>query len=199
MKKIKTLAITSEELALTREELALRAAVKVFGIVFFSFATSFGALVRIPLPFTPVPLTLQTYFVLLSGLALGASAGALSQGIYLLFGLFGMPLFAGATTGPAILYAPTTGYLLGFIMASSLAGFATRDDVTTIKRIVFLIFATLLILLTGATFLSLNTHVSFLDAIRTGFLPFLIGDLIKLTAALGTWHYSRKALKHILK
>ena len=80
------------------------------------------AQVRIPLPFTPVPITGQTFAVLLVGAVLGSRRGAASLLLYLMQGLVGLPFFAGGTSGLAILLGPTGGYLVGFIVAAYLVG-----------------------------------------------------------------------------
>ena len=94
----------------------------------FAALTAVGAQIRIPFPL--VPLTLQTPFVLAAGLVLGPRGGMWAMGLYLLMGLFGLPVFAGAG-GPQVVLLPTFGFLLGFVgaagaaFAPSAAGFAT--------------------------------------------------------------------------
>ena len=78
------------------------------------------AQVRIPLPFTPIPITGQTFAVLLVGVALGSRRGAASLALYLLMGLAGLPFFAGGASGMAYVLGPTGGYLVGFIAAAAL-------------------------------------------------------------------------------
>ena len=79
--------------------------------------------VRIPLPFTPVPLTGQTFAVLLVGAALGAKRGLGALSLYLVLGAFGLPFFAGGASGLAYMTGPTLGYLVGFAAAAALTGF----------------------------------------------------------------------------
>ena len=98
---------------------AVRTAV---GIVVFAAVTAVAAHVRIALPFTPVPITLQTGVVLLAGATLGAAGGAAGQVLWLGAGLLGAPVF----TSGAGLAGPTAGYIIGFVPAAMVAGLATR-------------------------------------------------------------------------
>ena len=91
-------------------------------VVGFSLLTALCARIVIPLPFTPVPITGQTFAVLLTGAALGARRGAAAIVLYVLEGLAGLPVFAGGASGLARLLGPTGGYLLGFIAAAYLTG-----------------------------------------------------------------------------
>jgi biotin transport system substrate-specific component len=88
----------------------------------FGALTALGAQVAVRLPFTPVPLTGQVFFVLLAAGSLGGRLAAISQMEYLALGLAGMPVFAGGTGGPAAFAGPTGGYLLGFVAAAFVAG-----------------------------------------------------------------------------
>lgn len=97
---------------------------RVMAAVFFAMVTVVAAKIRIPLPFTPVPVTLQVLAALLSGLVLGSRLGAASQLLYLGIGFAGVPVFAGNTGGFAIVAGPTGGYLLGFIFGAYAAGTA---------------------------------------------------------------------------
>lgn len=154
------------------------------------FAALFAALiaavstVKIPLSFTPVPLTLQTLFVLLSGAMLGPRYGALAMIIYLILGAFGIPVFAGGKSGIGHLLGPTGGFLFSFPVAAFVIGKLART-----KKLPVLLFAmfigTLIIYLMGAIQGMIVTRLG-LIAIFTGWiLPFIIGDAIKL--ALAAW------------
>ncbi len=88
----------------------------------FAALTGIGAIVKIPL--TPVPVTMQVFFALLAGLALGPVWGPASQVTYILMGLCGAPFFAALPySGPAVLFGPTGGYLWGFVAAAAVAGY----------------------------------------------------------------------------
>lgn len=157
-------------------------------VVGFAALTSVGALVRIPLPFTPVPVTLQTLMVLLAGAMIGPMRGALSQALYVAWGASGLPLFAGATSGLAILAGPTGGYLVGFALAAAYVGWALPR--TTLASRQFLVFSagTGIILLVGWLHLSLLfAGGDFGHGLTLGVLPFLPGAAIKIIAATSIW------------
>ena len=99
---------------------------QIKGMVFAAlFAALTGAVAwfKIPLPFTPVPITLQTLMVLLSGAMLGAYFGALSMIIYLILGAIGLPVFAGGSSGIGALFGPSGGYLFSYPVAAFVIGF----------------------------------------------------------------------------
>ncbi len=91
-------------------------------VALFAALTAIGGWLSFPLPFSPVPITLQVLFVLLAGALLGPMRGALSQIIYVLIGAIGLPVFAQFSGGIGILVGPTGGYLIGFIVAAFLVG-----------------------------------------------------------------------------
>jgi biotin transport system substrate-specific component len=141
------------------------------------------AQVRIPLPFTPVPITGQTFAVLLVGAVLGFRRGAASLGLYLLMGLVGLPFFAGGASGLTYLLGPTGGYLIGFVVAASLVGLLAARGLD--RRIPTALLAFLageiVIYLFGVAWLSHFLGIP--HAIAAGMLPFILGDAIKLAAA----------------
>ena len=141
------------------------------------------AQVRIPLPFTPVPLTGQTFAVLLVGATLGAKRGATSLALYTLIGALGVPVFAGGAAGLAYLSGPTLGYLLGFIVAAFLIGRLAERGLERNLRTSLLPFllGTLVIYTFGAGWLAILFGVQ--KALALGVLPFIFGDLIKLSLA----------------
>src|ERR687889_115461 len=96
--------------------------------------TAVTAQITIPLPFSPVPFTLQVLAVILSGLLLGPRYGALSQAIYVLIGAIGVPVFAGFSGGLGIVLGPTGGYLLSYPAAAAVAGLSTRAATSTSRR-----------------------------------------------------------------
>jgi biotin transport system substrate-specific component len=164
--------------AVARSATQHRSLVLVVGVCAFAGATALAAQVRVPLPFSPVPVTLQTLLVLLSGLVLGAGAGAVSQGLYVALGAAGLPIFAGAACG---LGGPTTGYLLAFPLAAALVGCAARRR----SRVVLaagLLAATMCIYTLGAGWLALGLGKSLTAAVMLGVVPFVWGDALKLAA-----------------
>ena len=141
------------------------------------------AQVKIPLPFTPVPLTGQTFAVLLVGAALGARNGASSLALYLLMGIVGLPFFAGGASGLTYLTGPTGGYLLGFVVAAYIVGLlAARGlDRRIPSALLAFLVGEIVIYLFGVSWLSV--YIGLQKALVAGLLPFLIGDAIKLAAA----------------
>ncbi len=154
------------------------------GILLFAMLMALGAFVRIPLPWTPVPMTLQTFFVLLSGAALGGLGGGAAQFVYLGIGLAGVPLFAGALGGMDVLRAATAGYLVAFPLAAGVVGMMVKERGTSIARLLAaMIIANLIILTLGTLHLALFLNYNLSHAFQLGFLPFLGGDAAKLIAA----------------
>lgn len=149
----------------------------------FTIATALSAQIRIPLPFTPVPITLQTFFVLLAGVVLGSGWGALSQGVYLAIGTFGLPVFAGGGAGIAHLTGATAGYLLACPAAAYLAGLLAGRELKRVRVYPALLIAGLLILAAGTTWIALLFDWSLDRAALAGFWPFVAGDLVKTVAA----------------
>lgn len=149
------------------------------------FAALSGVLaqVHIPLPFTPVPVTLQTAAPMLAGLLLGPRYGALSQVIYLALGLVGAPVFAGGQAGPGVLLGPTGGYLAGHILGAWLTGLLSHMlPGRPLPR--FAAAAALggvaAIYLTGVSWLAHTLDLSWSGAVAAGVLPFIPGDLLKV-------------------
>lgn len=153
----------------------------LIGASLFAVLTFVGADIRIPL--YPVPITLQTLFVLLSGAMLGARTGALSQSIYLTMGAFGIPLFAGTAAGLAVFSGPTGGYLLGFLPAAFLVGRLISKNSTFVWQLSVFALGSLLILALGVIHLSLVLTHDIRSALAMGFFPFLLGDAVKILAA----------------
>src|SRR5512143_1497356 len=142
------------------------------------------AQIEIPLPFTPVPITGQTFGVLLVGAALGSKRGAACLTTYLVMGLVGLPFFAGGAHGLSIVLGATGGYLIGFIAAAYVVGLlAERGLERSIgTSILPFLVGTVIIYVCGVAWLAVVLG-SFSKAIAAGLLPFLIGDAIKLIAA----------------
>jgi len=183
-----------------KSELALNdAQVKFFGVISFIALTVAGAYIRIPLFFTPVPITLQTFFVLLAGAVLGRKLGTLSQAGYLLVGIFGLPVFTGGLYGIARLLGPTGGYLIGFVLAAFVIGkLLGRDDKAGFIKITAAMLVGLAILfITGTIQLAFVLHIPFDKAVALGILPFIPGDMIKLLAAATIYQRIQKQARSV--
>jgi biotin transport system substrate-specific component len=142
------------------------------------------AQIEIPLPFTPVPITGQTFGVLLVGAALGSKRGAAALITYLVLGTIGLPFFAGGASGLNILIGATGGYLIGFIIAAYVIGLLAERGLERNVRtsIIPFLVGTGIIYICGVAWLTVVLG-SFTHAPTVGLLPFLIGDMIKLFAA----------------
>jgi len=143
------------------------------------------AQVSIPLPFTPVPITGQTFGVLAGALALGSQRSGLGVLLYLAVGLLGVPWFAQGQSGIGTLHLPTVGYLVGFVPAALLAG---RLAETGLYRSPWGAFATMAVCsaavyLFGVSGLMLTLGWSLAQAVAQGVLPFLFGDAVKALLA----------------
>ncbi len=153
-------------------------------IVIGSLFVAALAQIEIPLPFTPVPITGQTFGVLLIGAALGSKRGALSLALYLAEGALGLPFFAGGAHGFSVVVGATGGYLIGFIVAAYVIGLLAERGLERSARTSFIPFltGTVIIYMCGVTWLAIVLG-SFSKAVALGLVPFLIGDAIKLLAA----------------
>jgi biotin transport system substrate-specific component len=172
------------ELIWKKEIVSNKTLCRSLGVATFIVLTSMGAFVRIPLPFTPVPLTLQTFFVILSGAVLGSSSGALSQIGYLFLGLSGFSVFTGSGSGLSYLAGPTGGYIVGFILSAYFTGQAVRWSKNNLFFLIASFFlADLIILCCGMFWLRCLFGYSFAKILGIGFLPFVPGDLYKVAVA----------------
>jgi biotin transport system substrate-specific component len=184
-------------IAATTTWLEARAVSAIIGVVAFVVMTALGAHVRIPLPWTPVPITLQTFFVHLAGATLGPLLGPVSQTVYILAGVGGLPVFAGGASGLAyLLKGATAGYLLGFVVATALVGWLVRRraDPGILWIIASMAAGSLVIYTCGISWLAWSLNLSPQVAIAKGMLPFLAGDVVKTCAAAGLFRsYRRRA------
>lgn len=143
------------------------------------------AQVSIPLGFTPVPLTGQTFAVLLVGASLGAVGGTTSAALYVAAGAVGAPVYASHAHGWHVLNSPSGGYLLGFIAAAALTGRLAerRWDRRFSSSLGAMLTGNLVIYAFGVGWLAHDLHVSTAKALELGLYPFVPGDLIKLYLA----------------
>lgn len=157
--------------------------------------TGLAAQIAVPVPGSPVPVTGQTLAVLLVGTALGAGRGFLSLALYALAGIAGVPWFADGTSGAA---APSFGYILGMILASTVVGATARRgaDRTALRTAGAMLLGEAIIYAVGVPYLALATGMSATAAIAAGLTPFLIGDALKAALAMGAlptaWKFANR-------
>lgn len=169
--------------------------IQVASVLFVSALTAAAAQVSVPVPFSPVPFTLQPMVVLLGGLALGSRLGATSQVLYLLAGVVGLPVFAASATlppGPLRLLGPSGGYLMVYPLAAFVVGYLAERGFGRryLSAVLAMVTGLVVIYAAGATWLGLLARVAGADAaigmraaFETSVYPFVIPDLIKLAAA----------------
>ncbi len=150
----------------------------------FGALTAIGALISIPM--FPVPLTLQTMFTTLAGLLLGGPIAALSQLVYVLLGVMGLPVFAGGKAGFGVLLGPTGGYLLGFILGAYVIGVVARmrKNGGPLWLVTTVVAGHVVIYGLGVLQLALVAHLSLTKALAVGVIPFLPGDAFKCAASV---------------
>jgi len=154
-------------------------------VVGFSIFTALCAQVSFHLPITPVPVTLQTLAVLLTGAALGSRRGGLAMLVYLAEGAAGLPVFAGGSGG----FIHLVGFTAGYLWAYPIAAFATgllcerRLDRSIFTSALAMLPGTLIIYALGVSWLAVVLSLNPLKAFMLGMLPFIPGDILKLVIA----------------
>ena len=162
-------------------------------VVAASLVTAAAAQVEIRLPWTPVPITGQTFAVLLSGAVLGARRAFLAQVLYLAEGASGLPFFSGGAAGLAKLVGPSGGYLAGFPFAAALTGFLAERAWDRKPITMFLAMLAGSGLIFGLGLAQLSRFVPASSLLASGLLPFIPGDLVKAALAAAvfpvTWKF----------
>lgn len=148
-----------------------------------SLAIAAAAQLKLVLPFTPVPVTGQTFAVLLVGALLGARRGAAAAMTYLALGIMGLPVFSAAPPGPAALVSPTAGYLAGFVGAAWVTGALSERgwDRRPWTAAASMFLGSLMIF--GCGLLWLGQFTGWNVVLQTGLFPFIPGDLVKIALA----------------
>jgi biotin transport system substrate-specific component len=155
-------------------------------IVAFSALTAVGA--QIEIPHQPVPYTMQTLIVLLSGALLGKRNGALSQILYLLGGLMGLPVFSGFGFGIARILGPAGGYLLSFPVAAFVVGYLIDQKMQIVRTVIAMSIGLVVIFSLGTLQLNFVYYHDWSAAFTHGFLIFSWWDIFKLAAAVTLYH-----------
>jgi biotin transport system substrate-specific component len=143
-----------------------------------------AAQISVPVPGTPVPVSGQTFAVLLSGAALGLNRSVIAMALYALTGVLGVPWFAGGASG---WHFASFGYVLGFVLAGAVVGAlaARGGDRSPLRTVATMTLGTLLIYVVGVPWLMAMTHSDLGAALSMGVRPFLVGDALKVLLAAG--------------
>lgn len=157
-------------------------------VSFFTALTAVGAFIKIPIPY--VPFTLQTLMVMFAALILGSRLGALSQLLYLVIGLLGLPIFAHGG-GPTYILQPSFGFLIGFIPGAYLMGMIVEkeENLSFFRTISALVAGQMVIYLLGLSYLYFNLNyiiqkpVSLYTTLKIGFFIFIPSDILKTLIA----------------
>ncbi len=144
-----------------------------------------AASAQIQVPLVPVPITGQTFGVLIVGMALGWRLGAASLALYMAEGTIGLPVFSNFAAGPAVILGPTGGYIVGFVLAAGIVGYLAERgwDRTIGLTALAMLIGNIAIYVPGLLWLASQIGVE--KAIEFGLMPFLIGDALKLALAAG--------------
>ena len=167
-------------------------------IVSAAALTAVCAQITFYLPGNPVPVTGQTFAVLLSGAALGANRGAAAMLLYILVGMIGLPVFADGDHGMKVVTGASGGYLIGFLAAGWVVGrlAEARFDRTPVKALPLFLIGSAIVYAIGVPWLAVSADQSIGWAISNGFVDFIPGDLVKAAAAAGVlplaWTLARR-------
>ena len=136
------------------------------------------------IPGTPVPITGQTFAVVLVGAALGSVRGFSSLALYLLAGMV-LPFYADGAKGVDVIVGASGGYIVGFVAAAALTGFLAERgaDRKLISAVGAMFVGNIIIYLCGLPWLAVNLDVNFAKTMEYGLNPFIVGDIIKLCIA----------------
>ncbi len=192
------------ETVTTRSDARFRVAEQIGAVLFVTILTAVAAQISIPLPFTPVPFTFQPMVVLLGAAALGPRLGMASQILYLSLGFAGLPVFAASPVlpqGAARLLGPTGGYLMAYPFAAFAAGWLAERgfDRRYVSAVAAMICGLAVVFAGGILWLTIAStpSIGLSGALATGFVPFIIPDLLKLLVAAavmpGLWRITGPA------
>lgn len=158
---------------------------RTFRLVLCAFFTALTAVAaQIAIPIGPVPISLCTCAVFLSGALLGPKLGAVSQAVYVLLGAVGVPVFAMLKGGLSVLSGPTGGYIAGYILAAWLVGFLTQRRKPSFSIFLLAMLAGFFAyMIPGTCWYMFVTHSGLVSAFMVCVAPFLLGDALKMLLA----------------
>jgi biotin transport system substrate-specific component len=183
--------------AVLRTRLMLdRVGVNLLTIIGASLLIAIAAQIAIPIPFSPVPLTMQPLAVLLVGVTLGSRRGAAAAALYLIEGASGLPFFAQGHAGASWLVAATAGYLWSYPLAAFVAGwFSERGwGSTTLRAIAGMLAALAIIYVGGFAWLAMLSGTR--AALTMGVVPFVVADFVKVALGAALLPQLQKLVNH---
>lgn len=141
--------------------------------------------ITVPIPISPIPLSLATLVIYFLSNLLGYKKAILCCSMYLIIGLAGIPVFSGFTSGVAKLVGPTGGYLIGYFFVAFFTGFfAEKFRYSVVMQLFGMVIGTVVMLFFGTLWLSALTHTTMLQAALSAVLPFLLGDILKIVITI---------------
>jgi biotin transport system substrate-specific component len=162
------------------------------------FAALTAVLSQISIPLQPVPVNLATLSVCLAGGVLGAGPAAVSQGIYVLLGMIGLPVFAGMSGGAGVVAGPTGGYIVGYVAEAWLIGFLRgKTGGGCVPTALAMASGSVLLYSLGTAWFMVSTKTGLIASLWLCVLPFLIGDALKIAAAAAAVPRLSRALRRI--
>lgn len=144
-----------------------------------------GAYISIPLPIGPVPIVLADFFVMLTGLFLGWKYGLLTVTVYLGLGALGLPVFSGGGSGLVMLFGPTGGFLIGYLLLVVIIGLVTSAAKTSwFLNLIAVLLGNVALYSVGIIWLKITLEMNWATAVGVGLIPFLPGTVIKILVVL---------------
>ena len=166
----------------------------------FTALTAVGAFISIPIG--PVPITLQSFFVLLSGVILGSKKAMFSQITYLLLGLIGFPIFAGFTGGLQTIFKPSFGFIIGYVVVAYIVGKLTEERELSYGNLTIAVgLGSMVLYAIGIPYMYyilniiLNSNFGIIKILQLGMFAFLPGDVLKAVIVV----FIAKRLKAVLR
>lgn len=155
-------------------------------LILYSLFTALTAVlsqISINLPFTPIPINLAMLSVFMSGAMIGSKGGAISQIVYVLLGAIGVPVFANLSAGVGILFGPTGGYIVGYVLAAFITGFIIEKMNNNFIIYILSMFMGLIACYSlGTLWFMFITKAGILASLSMCVIPFIVGDILKILA-----------------
>ncbi|MGI6650087.1 MAG: biotin transporter BioY [Bacillota bacterium] len=153
-------------------------------VALFTSLIIIGGYISVPIPVGPVPIILADFFVMVTGLFLGFKWGLTSVALYLSLGALGLPVFSSGTSGLAVLFGPTGGYLFGYLLVAASVGFiSSRGQQSMVTNLLALVVGNILLYVIGVPCLKIVMNLGWAGALAAGLTPFIPGIIIKIIVA----------------